>query len=217
MGEKRVGCLVMAAGNAARFGDNKLAARLEGRSLIERALDAAAGADFHRVAVVSQYPEVEELSRAWGYLSIHNEHPDWGISHTIRLGTQALGDCDAILYMVADQPLLSRASVGRVVRRWRERPDCIAAAGHDGRRGNPCLFPREFFPELMALEEDCGGSTVIRAHEERLVLTEIPEAELSDVDTQEALRELRRKRRAATSAHTASSREAGSSAASRHI
>ncbi len=217
MEEKRVGCLVMAAGNAERFGENKLAARLEGRSLIERALDAAAGADFHRVAVVSQYPEVEELSRAWGYLSIHNEHPDWGISHTIRLGTRALLDCDAVLYMVADQPLLSRASVGRVVRRWRERPDCIAAAGHAGKRGNPCVFPREFFPELMALEEDRGGSAVIRAHAERLVLAEVPAAELSDVDTPEALRELRRKRRAAASPHTAAAQETGKGGASRHL
>ena len=36
----RVGCVVMAAGNGARFGSNKLLAELEGRSLIRRALDA---------------------------------------------------------------------------------------------------------------------------------------------------------------------------------
>ncbi len=195
MEEKRAGCVVMAAGNALRFGDNKLAAKLEGRSLIERALDAAAGTGFCRVAVVSQYPEVEELSRAWGFLALHNAHPDWGISHTIRLGTEALSDCDGILYLVADQPLLTRESVDRVVRRWLEDPWKIAAAGHNGKRGNPCLFPRDLFPELEALREDHGGNTVIRAHEERLVLVEVAAQELTDVDTPEALRELRRRRR----------------------
>ena len=35
-----IGCLVMAAGNAARFHANKLAAQFEGKSLIRRALEA---------------------------------------------------------------------------------------------------------------------------------------------------------------------------------
>ena len=35
-----LGCVVMAAGNARRFGENKLAAGVGGRSLILRALDA---------------------------------------------------------------------------------------------------------------------------------------------------------------------------------
>ena len=36
----RPGCVVMAAGNASRFGENKLLALWRGRSLIERALAA---------------------------------------------------------------------------------------------------------------------------------------------------------------------------------
>ena len=57
-------------------------------------------------------------------------------------------------------------------------------------RGNPCLFPARFFPELMELREDHGGSTVIRRHEEDLVLLEVDGAELYDVDTVRALEEL---------------------------
>ena len=36
----RVGCVVMAAGNAERFGENKLAAVVDGKTMVERALDA---------------------------------------------------------------------------------------------------------------------------------------------------------------------------------
>lgn len=192
MDETRIGCVVMAAGNAVRFGGNKLTAQLDGRSLIERALDAVSGPEFYRVAVVSQYPEVESLARERGFLSLCNPRPDWGLSYTIRLGTEALRDCDGILYLVADQPLLTRRSVERVIARWREDPSRIVGAGHGERRGNPCLFPREFFPELAALERDQGGTVVIRAHPERLVLVEVPEAELTDVDTPERLYALRR-------------------------
>ena len=65
------------------------------------------------------------------------------------------------------------------------------ALGHGGVRGNPCLFPARFFPELLELREDHGGNTVIRRHEEELFLLEVPAEELHDVDTVQALEELK--------------------------
>ena len=44
--------------------------------------------------------------------------------------------------------------------------------------------------ELMELKEDRGGSTVIRRHEEDLILLETEAQELTDVDTPEALQKL---------------------------
>ena len=69
--------------------------------------------------------------------------------------------------------------------------ECIVALGHNGARGNPCLFPARFFPELLALEGDIGGSAVIRKHLDALLLFESPEAELRDVDTKAALAAIR--------------------------
>ena len=187
----KLGCVVMAAGNARRFGENKLAAEVRGRSLIRRALEAVPGEEFERVAVVTQYPGVLALAEEFGFTPVRNEHPDQGVSRTIRLGLEALGNLDGVLFLVSDQPLLRRESVRALAELWRARPDKIAALGHGGVRGNPCLFPARFFPELLSLTEDRGGSAVIRRHKEDLILLEVPEEELTDVDTQEALRELR--------------------------
>lgn len=192
MDEKKIGCLVMAAGNASRFGDNKLAAEFEGKPLIVRTLDAVPETMFSAVTVVTQYPEIEHLAIERGFAAIRNEHPDWGISHTIRLGTEAMRGCDAILYLVSDQPKLTRNSVRRVVEAWLADPDRIVGAAHDGKRGNPCIFPQAFFPELMQLREDHGGNTVIKKHPECLVTVEIAKAELTDVDTPEALQKLKK-------------------------
>lgn len=186
----KIGCVVMAAGNAARFGKNKLAAEVNGKSLIRHALEAVPKKQFSRVAVVTQYPEVVKLAREFGFAPIENDHPDYGISHTIALGTQALSECDAILYMVSDQPLLTGASVARIVSCWREHPQHIVGAAHDGKRGNPCIFPREFYGELLALTEDHGGNSVIRRHPDRLITVEVAQKELTDVDTPEALKDL---------------------------
>ena len=187
-----IGCLVMAAGNASRFGNNKLAAELDGKPLIRHALEAVPRHLFSQVVVVTQYPEVEDMTREFGFTPLHNDHPDYGISHTIELGTKALQQCNAILYMVSDQPLLDDASVERIVECWRNHPCNIVGAAHNGKRGNPCIFPREFYDELLALEEDHGGNTVIRKYPERLLTVEVAQEELTDVDTPKALEDLKK-------------------------
>ncbi len=187
MSELSAGCLLMAAGNASRFGENKLTARFDGQSLFSLALAAIPKELFARVTVVSQYPALLEEAARTGFDTILNDRPQDGVSRTIRLGTQAMADCDGILYMVADQPLLRAGTVRRVVDVWRAHPECIAAAAHNGNRGNPCLFPARFFPELCALEADRGGSSVIRRHEDALLLVEAGERELFDCDTKQAL------------------------------
>lgn len=190
MSSPKIGCLVMAAGSAARFRSNKLAAEFDGKSLIRRALEAVPAQNFAAVTVVTQYPEVAALAEEFGFTHIYNERPEDGLSRTIALGTEAMLTCDAIVYMVSDQPLLERASVERVVARWKENPSYIVGAAHHGKRGNPCIFPREFFGELLALEGDRGGSTLIRAHPDRLLTVEIGKAELADVDTPQDLEKM---------------------------
>ena len=80
----------MAAGNATRFGENKLLAEFMGRPLIEYALRAIPKDAFKRVAVVSQYGPVLDLAGKYGFISVENQDPAAGVSHTIRLGLDAL-------------------------------------------------------------------------------------------------------------------------------
>lgn len=186
--ELRVGCLLMAAGNAERFGENKLlCAADDGRTLIGHALDAIPRECFARTLVVTQYPEITALAKERGFETLENRHPERGQSETIRLGTRALSDCDAICFMVADQPLLRCETLAREVNFFSSHREHIVALGHNGARGNPCLFPARFFPELLALEGDVGGGAVIRKHPDDLLLFEAPEEEMRDVDTKEAL------------------------------
>ena len=184
----------MAAGNARRFGENKLLCSAgDGKTLIEHALDAVPREQFSRVLVVTQYDAVISLAQARGFETLRNTHPERGQSETIRLGVAALQkDCGAVCFMVADQPLLRRETVAREVAFFRCRAQSIVALGHNGVRGNPCLFPARLFPELLALEGDVGGSAVIRKHADELLLFEADRDELRDVDTKDALAGLTR-------------------------
>lgn len=185
--ELRIGCVVMAAGCGSRFGRNKLEAEVGGKTLLYRALEAVPSRSFCRVTVVTQYDEAAALAESFGFDVVRNDHPEEGLSRTVHLGTEALADCDAILYQVADQPLLRRESIAGEVSFFRQHPEHIVALGHGGVRGNPCIFPKRFFRELMALTGDTGGSAVIRQYPGEVLLYEVPAAELHDVDTVEAL------------------------------
>ena len=189
--DQKPGCVVLAAGSASRFGGNKLTATVEGQALIRRALSAVPAEKLSAVAVVTQYPEILDLAREFSFTPVRNDAPEAGVSRSIALGLAALGDCPGALFLVADQPLLRRESVEALVALWQRQPDGVAALGHGGVRGNPCLFPARLFPELLALRGDRGGSAVIRRHEDVLTLLEVDPRELQDADTPEALERIR--------------------------
>ena len=73
-----------------------------------------------------------------------------------------------------------------------ERGALVVVPTIDGKRGNPVVWSRRFFPELMALEGDVGARHLIGRYAE--AVTEVPltdTAALIDVDTPEALAKVR--------------------------
>ncbi len=183
----KIGCVIMAAGNGSRFGENKLAVEFQGKSLIQRTLESIPQAQFAQVVVVTQHDNVAKLADQFDFAVIENQRPEWGISHTIALGTEYLENCDGILYLVSDQPMLEEDTITRVVEKWCRHPKSIVGASHNGRRGNPCIFPKNFFTELKSLEGDCGGNVIIQANMDKLKLVEVSPQQLVDIDTPEQL------------------------------
>lgn len=187
----KIGCVLMAAGLGRRFGENKLTVDLGcGETLINYALSAIPGDKLHRVVVVTQYPQVTALAEKYSFTPLHNPYPERGQSESIRIGLAALADCDAVMFQVADQPRLKKETVADLISFAAAHPDRIVGLGHRGRRGNPCIFPARFFPELMALTGDCGGRSVILAHEGELLLMEVSPTQLIDIDSPEQLEKL---------------------------
>lgn len=179
-----IGCVIMAAGASSRFGGCKLIQPFGRKMIFEYAFDALPLDALRGVAVVSGKNEILAAAAARGFMPILNDKPAEGPPRTIRLGIDALGNMDAIMFMVADQPLLTRASVAGLISFFAKQNGCIAALACGGRRGNPAVFPREFFAELRALRGERGGGAIMAAHPQRVRLYDIPnEYELMDIDT----------------------------------
>lgn len=176
-------CIILAAGASSRFGGDKLAEKVEGKSLLRRAAEAVPKEWFEKVILVSSRPEGAELAADFGVVLVPNPKSEEGVSRSVRLGLEQAGICSGALFMVADQPLLRRESVERLTAEFLRHPEQIVCAAHEGERGNPCIFPSALFSELLALTGDKGGSAVIGNHPELVRLVEVEAAELADVDT----------------------------------
>ena len=60
-----------------------------------------------------------------------------------------------------------------------------------GKRGNPVLWDRRYFAEMMALAGDVGAKHLIGEHEDQVTEIEAADAGIMlDVDTPKAYREL---------------------------
>lgn len=154
--------------------------------LIRRTLEAIPAQAFAEVCVVTQYGFVAELASEFGFAALRNDRPEDGVSRTIRLGlTHLQEECDAVLFLVADQPFLRHETLLRLLAQGDGTHIIVPVCG--AQRGNPCLFPRRYYPELLALSGDRGGRSVIRAHEDDVLCVEVDGRELLDVDTPEIL------------------------------
>ena len=105
---------------------------------------------------------------------------------------EALPCVDAVLLMVCDQPLLTSASLMRLLESFVSGGKGIACLRDQNHMGNPAVFASQYYPQLLALEGDRGAKGVLRAHaDDLLAVHTIGKDELADADTPQALDQLR--------------------------
>jgi len=191
-GAPRVAALVLAAGRSSRMGTNKLLIEIDGMALISRAVEAALAARAASVTVVVGHDAPAIRARLAGLPVAIVENPSYatGLSSSLRAGLAALpADMDGVLVCLADMPAIGAPLLDRMIDAFdplqgRE----IVVPMRQGRRGNPVLWGRRFWPELARLTGDAGARHLIGADPEYLVELDCDDdAVLTDLDTPEAV------------------------------
>ena len=180
-----VAAVLMAAGVSARYGaENKLLAPVAGRPMICHLADRLAALPFSQHLAVVRDPAAADLLRP-AFTVIPNDTEDLSVRRTVRLAVEAVSpEAEGALFCVADQPLLTAETVLRLCDVFLRDPTRIVTLSWQGKRGNPVLFPRSVFPELLDLAENEAGRAVLKRHPERVTTVEAAGAfELYDVDT----------------------------------
>ncbi|QUS40779.1 4-diphosphocytidyl-2C-methyl-D-erythritol kinase [Tardiphaga alba] len=196
-GNRSVAALVLAAGRGTRMGGpNKLLAELNGKPLVRIVVEHALKSKASSVTVVTGHEaaEVEKALRGLNVTFVYNpDYPD-GIASSVKAGIAAVPrDADGAVVCLGDMPLIDTKLIDRLIDAFApDRGHLIAAPVSEGRRGNPVLWSRRFFPELMTLDGDIGARALVLKHAE--VVADVPvegRGAFLDIDTPEALEEAR--------------------------
>ncbi len=187
-----VAALILAAGSGRRMGGpNKLMAEIGGVSLIRHVAAAALASRALPPQVVTGHRsgEIEVALAGLDLTFVHNPDHAGGLSTSLRAGIAALGDdVDGAVILLADMPFVDDATIDRLIASFEASGRrAIVAPVHDGRRGNPVLWPRRFFSALMAVEGDKGARDLIAAHAAEVIEVAAGEGVARDIDTPEAL------------------------------
>ena len=185
---KRIGGLLLAAGESARLGQPKQLLEWNGTPLVEHAARTALRAGLHPVIVVVGCRAGDVRAALKSPVAIV-ENPDWraGMSTSLRAGLQALpADVDAAIMLLVDQPRLSETHLRAMIDAYERLKKLIVVSAHRGRRASPALFDRSLFDSLMRVSGDVGGRPVVEANPDLVAQVEAAdELELADVDTVE--------------------------------
>jgi xanthine dehydrogenase accessory factor len=178
--------IILAAGKSRRFGSNKLTAVISGRPMYQHTLKRLEGFKSFPGYWVTGSNTIEQEVKTKGLKTVINNQPDLGISHSIRLGLEAcLKDyphIQGVLFSVCDQPNLQPSTIQRIFNMASLHQGQIICTSYKGQTGNPVLWDRQFFPQLMSLSGDQGGRQLIKGLRDKVRYVEARGEELKDID-----------------------------------
>ena len=190
---RHVAAIILAAGRSTRMGGpNKLLAELSGKPLVRIVAEQAIASKAKDVIVVTGH-QAQLVEQALAGLKLKfMRNPDFaqGLATSVKVGIAAVSEeADGAVICLGDMPMISSQLVDHLIDAFApDRGNLIAVPVSGGRRGNPVLWSRRFFNELMTLDGDIGARHLIAKHNE--AVAEVPvegDGAFLDIDTPQGL------------------------------
>jgi molybdenum cofactor cytidylyltransferase len=190
---KRVAAVVLAAGRSTRMGAvNKMIAEIGGKPLVRIAAEQALASKASPVIVVTghQRDRVEAALKGLNVRFANNPDYAEGLGTSLRTGVAAVpADADGVLILLGDMPQIDAALIDKLIAAFDpEKGALVVLPTIEGRRGNPVIWARRFFPDLMAVTGDVGARHIIANVAEAVAEVAVTNPAVTvDVDTPDAL------------------------------
>jgi molybdenum cofactor cytidylyltransferase len=155
---------VLAAGRSTRMGAvNKMLAEIGGKPLVRIAAEQALASRAAPVIVVTGH-EREKVEAALAGLAVRFTHnPDYadGLGASLKAGIAAVpADADAAIVCLGDMPQVDSQLIDRLIAAFDpERGGLVVVPSINGRRGNPVVWSRRFFNDLMSIPATSAPAT----------------------------------------------------------
>lgn len=198
---KKIYAVILAAGTSSRLGFNKLTVRIDGKSVVVRAVEPFCFDGIDKIFVVTN-PDVTGVERELAQTAcstkvslIYNENYRQGMSSSIKTALPSIEDGDAVFLHLGDKPFVRRELVSGMIGVYLSGNSRIIVPEYEGEKGHPVLIrigPR-IIEEMESLEGDRGLREIIDKHQEDMVFIEGDEGTIFDIDTVDALSTLRKR------------------------
>jgi len=186
--------VILAAGRSRRMAPHNklLVTDRTGKTMIARVVDNVLSSKARPILVVTGHmgAEIEQALGGRPVRYIHAADYAEGLSASLKSGIAAVSpEAAAALVCLGDMPLVT----GRMIDRLLEAYDAdegrlIVLPTFRGKQGNPMLWDRRFFAEILAITGDSGARSLLSRHLENVAEVEMgDDAVLRDFDTTDAL------------------------------
>ena len=183
--KNKLALIILAAGSASRFGSPKQLAMLNGKRLLQYALDTGTEVLPNASYVVlganadTIIPAVD-LSKV---NVVKNEQWNKGLSSSIHKAVSSIGQqYAALLFVAADQVLITSTHLKLLVDTWQQRPSYLVASTFANEMGIPAIFPKGYYKDLLNIKGDQGAKGVLKTNRQQVIEVAIAEAAV-DIDT----------------------------------
>jgi molybdenum cofactor cytidylyltransferase len=159
-------------------------------TMLQQTLHNVRASRVQQIVVVTGYraAEVGAIARAAGAVIVHNpDYEDGEMLSSLQVAIRQLpADCQAVLVVLADQPLVEPGTFDQLLTAYEKSGASIVAPVYQGRRGNPVLFDRVYFAELLALPRGAAPRDLLVRHDDALFLVPVDSPSvLLDIDRPE--------------------------------
>lgn len=193
--EKKIGIIILAAGESRRFGSPKQLIDFYGGTLLNWIIHNAIASELPTTVVLGAYAdEIRESIDETNIEIVINENWENGIGSSISTGLgwslENQADLDAVIFLLCDQPLVTMVVVSKLIMAQKASGREIVASEYEDSLGVPALFTQAMFGELLELDKNLGAKSIIEKHPGSMARVFGPENRF-DIDTPQDLERLR--------------------------
>jgi len=159
----KISAVILAAGESARMGRDKLSLPFKKHTILEETLKQLLAANIDQlVLVIKPGDQLNHLSK-WDRVEIAVNHDyKQGQSSSLITGLNAVNNCSqGVLFALGDQPAITTSVYNLLLKSYSQKLKIVTLPLYNGKRGNPVIFDRFLWSELVKLEGDVGGRNVI--------------------------------------------------------
>ena len=191
---KRFSAVILAAGVSKRLGFNKLTLKINGESVIRKAVLPFISAGIGKVFIVTgiQSQEIREELTGYAVEFIENKDCALGMSTSVKASLPFITDEEGVFFHLGDKPFLEKEMIYRMIDIYRENREKIIVPVFNGEKGHPVLMDVGLYSEeIKSLEGDKGLREIIEKHTEDVIFIKGNEGSLFDIDTIEDVERLK--------------------------